>query len=61
MAQLFDQQQPSQPKSPLARSLNAALSGCGEWVTAPPRPRTDPLLPPAPQQAPYEVEVRKAA
>ena len=61
MAQLFDQQQKSQPKSALARSLNAALSGCGEWVSAPPRPPTNTLLPPHAAEEPYGVEVRKAA
>jgi hypothetical protein len=62
MAQLFDQQQQAQPKSALARSLNAALSGCTEWVTAPPRPRTNTLVPPHQSpQAPYGVETRRAA
>ena len=55
MAKIFDQQEP-QPKSDLARSLNTALSGCTEWVAAPPRPRTNtlaPMLPQLPQEEPY--------
>ena len=57
MAKVFDQQEP-QPKSALARSLNAALSGCNEWVTAPPRPRTNTLMPALPKHEPYR---RRAA
>ena len=53
MAKIFDQKEP-QPKSALARSLNTALSGCNEWVTAPPRPRTNTLMPPAPKPEPYD-------
>jgi hypothetical protein len=61
MAKLFDHQQQPQPKSALARSLNAALSGCTEWVTAPPRPRTNTLLPPQVARPPYDAEARRAA
>jgi hypothetical protein len=57
MTKVFDQQEP-QPKSDLARSLNAALSGCTEWVAAPPRPRTNTLMPALPRQEPYR---RRAA
>jgi hypothetical protein len=62
MAKIFDHQQSSRPKSDLARSLDSALSGCGGWVAAPPRARTNTVPPPLAreQQHPYGVERRAA-
>lgn len=37
--QVFDQEQ---PKSALARSLNAAFAGCEVWTVAPPKRRLTP-------------------
>jgi hypothetical protein len=43
MAQIFDQDpqifDQEQPKSALARSLNAAFAGCEVWTVAPPKRR----------------------
>ena len=38
--EIFDQDRP-QPRSAMARGLDAAFAGCEEWTLAPPRRRSD--------------------
>ncbi len=40
--EIFDQDRP-QPRSAMARGLNAAFAGCEEWTLAPPSPRRNDL------------------